>query len=144
MVRYWIWNFECLTFSSCSALCNLFLSFCSRSFLVTSCYLMILASNSCWCLSRALSNFSAFSFAISVSFLALPSSNTSLLILFSRALTLIPESFYKDFASSISIPSFSPFLPPVCTTLRDLDVFYLFNPEFILAIPPLMLCGLSD
>ena len=139
---YWLENLACLTFSSWRAFINRFFSLYSSKCRSNLYYLKILSSNSCWCLSRAFNNFSAFSFAISVSLWALYSSNTSLLILFSKALTFIPESFCKYLASSISIPSLRPFLPPWWTKLWDLDESY-FPAPLMLIKPPLIFAGCS-
>lgn len=124
-VLCWSWNLLWRTFSSCSSFKRRFFSF--------TCYYSsnlfwlraILSSSSFWCLSLAFNSFSAFSFAMSVSFLALYSSNTSLLILFSSILAFYKLSFWTYLASNMSSPSLMAFLPPPFggwTTLRDLLV----------------------
>ena len=119
------WNLLCLTFSSWSSF--------KRRFLSLTCYYSInlfwlraiLSSSSFWCLSLAFSSFSAFSFAMSVNFLALCSSNTSLLILFSSIVAFYKLSFCTYLASSISRPSLIALRPPPsagCTTDMDREV----------------------
>ena len=103
---------------------SLFFCFCSASRCILSIWRRIFSSSYFWCLSLALSSFSAFSFAISVNFLARYSSKTSLLILFSRRLAFAALSFCKSLASNMSIPSRMARLPLLSgfTTERDLDV----------------------
>lgn len=114
--------------SLCACFCILFYSLISSTRLIFYYSRISFSSNYFWWRSLAFNSFSAFSFAISVNFLALFSSNTNLLILASNAYAFIAPSFYKYFASSISIPSLIAFLAGwpsdfyIGTTLIDLAV----------------------